>query len=206
MKLVPEFLYKKAMQLDEDREDSLKESKRSVLNEDIPNEIKAILYQDYLRALYKKRQIDDSTPILVENVTQPVTLPNNPPSPVKQTKQHSYSKREEALLAHMENSGISLSANRELIINGRLFPKSNIDRILTALRDVDGHEIKVKGFKNLLGVLRQTKAPATVFPIQYEHLLQSRSKRKQTGKGFKLRSKRKQSGKGVKLKWTSYHN
>jgi hypothetical protein len=194
MKLVPESLYNKFMQVDESREDQLKESKKSVLDQDIPNEIKAVLYQDFLRTLHRKRQIDEATPVLVKSVTDAENLPSSAIEEEDETpiKHRSYSKREEALITHLTTNGVKLSDKRELIVNGKLIKKSNIDKILSALADPFGREVKAKGFANMLGVLRLNKAPITVLPPQYQHLLQSRARRQQTGKG-------------IKLNWTSYH-
>src|ERR1700688_272817 len=66
MKLVPESLYKKFMRMDEDHEDHLKSSKSSVLSADLPDDIKAIMYQDYVRQLREKKTSDENIPQLVK--------------------------------------------------------------------------------------------------------------------------------------------
>lgn len=189
------------MQIEEEREDCLKQSKKSVLNQDIPDELKAVLYQDYLRTLHTKRHMDEATPVLVKSVlpeqattsTDPtvsakVKSPKTPPPLIP-----TLSKRHQALMTHLKNNGVTLSNNQELIINGKVIKKSSIHTILSALDDPFSRGIKAKGFLNIVGLLRQTKAPKSVLPPGYQHLLQPPVKT------------RSQTGHGIKLGWTTYH-
>jgi hypothetical protein len=73
MKIIPEHLYKKFMDLDDTLENRLKESKKNVFDREIPDEIKAVLYQNFQRQLHAKHMSDEKTPILVKNVTAPQT-------------------------------------------------------------------------------------------------------------------------------------
>jgi len=71
LKLVPEGLYNKLMNLDGVEDfTKLKDDKRAILKKRIPDDVKALLYQDALRRYYARSVLERKKPILVKTVNE----------------------------------------------------------------------------------------------------------------------------------------
>jgi hypothetical protein len=80
MKLIPESLYNRLVKMqlteEEDKPGPIKDDKASLLEKNIPDDLKILLYQELARNLHQRQSNDKETPILVKNVeTTPVSEP-----------------------------------------------------------------------------------------------------------------------------------
>jgi hypothetical protein len=80
MKLIPEGLYKKIMDNfnKDNREEQLRKSKEDVLSEDLPDDVKVMLYHDLSRQLQHKLLDSENKPILVKQATEKTMLAKPP--------------------------------------------------------------------------------------------------------------------------------
>lgn len=87
MKLVSEQLFKHLMNIQDNYQNKLENSRDNIIKANLPDDIKNLLYQNYSRQIYKKQLYDENIPLLVKNKVEKNTIPPiippilNPPSP-----------------------------------------------------------------------------------------------------------------------------
>lgn len=192
MRLVPDSLYKHLVQqnLSDPAEHSLQEDKKNVLTaEDIPDDLKLMLYQDFARQLYDKQQKDAQKPIIVKSVDKPVSseqkkeiekvdkpdsseqkkeaeIKNDKPD----TKQIDYiknmvaSKRCQGMLDSFDKIGITINKKNNIVINDQPIQDSNVVDILKCLSNANISRDGVKGLDEVVAKLKTSSPKASIFP------------------------------------------
>jgi hypothetical protein len=211
MKLVPQGVYERLMKgqtqipVDDElqRDQELRQQKRNILSaSDIPDDLKALLYQDFARQFVEHKLKSEKRPMLVKNVddtNQPSSssskLSNTDSSMPRTEQQKEYvikmvgSKRTEPIINLMKENGIDFNANNNITVNGSAVPRSNIVDILKCLTNASVSRDQIHGLDEVIKVLKSSTAQKTLFPSGVRRIIfpSSRSpsrSRSQKGQGY----------------------
>lgn len=128
-KLVPENLLKRLLEKDEDV--PLKRKADDILKQDIPDDLKVLLYSDAARDLHAKQERMRNTPLLVkpvEDVTENVQKADRMPQVLNNQK---------AIDIHnfLKNHGISYNDEQQVVVNGQAVVNSFYPMMIRGLQN-----------------------------------------------------------------------
>ena len=196
MKLVSEADYQKLLKLNsssnstpsEIRSDDSEKShlsnliatKRQVLESDMPDDIKTIIYQDLIRRIVKKKNLVKGKPVLVKNITTPLattttTTTNQktekevakstaPPPSTKQEVQYAdilnqlhSGGRTKKILDFLLQNNIKWNSELEVTIDNQRVPHSNIVDVVNTLNS--SGDLGVRGINEIKEHLASSSTP-----------------------------------------------
>jgi hypothetical protein len=153
---------------------TLIEEKQKVLLSDFPEEVKNMLYQDFVRRMLRKRQEEENKPILVKNISPPSSVTTmsgsaSPPSgpPLPSTPRPLIAKRN--LLSDFFQQHGNLSSDSLLVFGGKKLTPGQTGSVLRALTDGRVNE-NIEGFNEAIEALREKNVPLNYLaPARHIH-------------------------------------
>jgi hypothetical protein len=126
-KLVPESLYKRFLQPDEQQ---TKPKPEAVFKENIPDDLKVLLYADAARDINVKQQRKRTAPIYVKSIDEPAKTiqVDRMPKLLNNTK---------AVVIHefLKSHGVTYNDNMEIVINGKTIVNSVYPMMVKGLQN-----------------------------------------------------------------------
>ncbi len=170
-KLVPESLYKRFLQPDEP---PIRTKPEAVFKDNIPDDLKVLLYADAARDIQVKQQRKRNTPIYVKAVDEPTNTiqVDRMPKLLNNTK---------AVAIHefLKSHGVTYNENMEIVINGKAIPFSVYPMMVKGLQN--------KGIGYQIGTTEVLDALPGLPPGVSKALSKTRNAKgaaKQAGAGF----------------------
>jgi hypothetical protein len=161
---------------------TLTEEKHKVLLSDFPEEVKNMLYQDFVRRMLRKRQEEENKPILVKNISPPSSLTTVsgstplPPGPAVPTTPRPLIAKRNLLSDFFQQHG-HLSSDNLLVFVGKTLSPGQTGSVLRALTDGRVNE-NIEGFNEAIEVLREKNVPLSYLaPARHIHFQQQEASR-----------------------------
>lgn len=136
MKLIPAGLYEKLMQTYKG-ESQDEEKQKSVFDLDIPDELKASLFQELKRNVATKQKMEKERPLAVKDtaVEQKLLEQTTQLGKLQEKLQTPRPEPEQRIVEFLKNKGITTDEKNQVVINGKPVTGSDFERTIKELSD-----------------------------------------------------------------------
>lgn len=126
-KLVPESLYKRFLQPDEQ---PIKSKPEAVFKQTIPDDLKVLLYADAARDIHVKQQRKRTSPIYVQTMDEPAKV-------IKEDRMPKLLNNARAVSIHefLKTHGVTYNDNMEVVVNGKTILNSVYPMMVKGLQN-----------------------------------------------------------------------
>ena len=183
--------------VEEEEKQSLTESKKKILNSDLPNEIKTMLYQDIIRQINIQRDEIEKRPIYVKNISSLHSDTSTPPKSAEMTAPSAKTVDDEIPVVATNPQVLPTSHTSEIVgvtrkqmelakffkEHGYTTPEGGLQLGFKTLNSAQGDKLlrclangslkcDVDGFNEAITILRDRHAPLSIISQKRHSLIQ----------------------------------